>query len=415
METVETVTSKPSTSSIDSYVIDMSFLDDDSNTSPIPNVTDSMLKKSEGYTYESPELAGTSNVSVIRKAYKNPQPRSKSAPTSPTITEKEVVPKSKNDEWEVDPLSLNRLVELIVQQQNTFASKITELQNTVHALNDTQKTFETKLSEIQSNVLKRMDRKLDSLDESWQTSFTEIEDDFTAKYRDLKAENATIKKLWEDHMDLIKQNLMRDHRPNETTESESRTSSSSTPFDTRSQPDNTSSEIENLKKKIHELDCRIIDCEQYSRRDCFIISGIPKSIKDGVDLEETVLDIIYEIGLNLASDDIVACHRLPNNHGSRSRVIVKFMNRKVAEFCLAHKDRLNLVRENLGYNLRIYESLCKSNGESFRTCLWLKSEEVIHDFFVRNGSVFIVENEGGKPYKISHPESLRNMFPEIDD
>ena len=138
-------------------------------------------------------------------------------------------------------------------------------------------------------------------------------------------------------MDLIKQNLKREHHVNEAAPSESNTSSSSSsiPFDTRSQPDTASSEIENLNKKVH--DCRIIDCEQYSRRDCFIIGDILNSVKDEVDLEETVLNNIYEIVLNLASDDIVACHRLPNNRGSRSRVILKFMNRKVAEFFLTHK------------------------------------------------------------------------------
>lgn len=92
---------------------------------------------------------------------------------------------------------------------------------------------------------------------------------------------------------------------------------------------------------------------------------------------------------------------------------MKFLNRKVAEFCLSHQENLRYVRENLGLNLRIYESLCETNSDAVRICNWLKNQELIHDYFVRNGFAFMVENEGDKPRKVKHPNVLRNTFPEI--
>ncbi len=155
------------------------------------------------------------------------------------------------------------------------------------------------------------------------------------------------------------------------------------------------------------------------RRDCIVISGIPNSVKHGFDLKNTEIDIVKEFGANIVPDDIAACHRLQKKRGSRypANVIVKFVNRKVAEICLSHLDKVDKVknvREKLGYNVRIYESLCKANSDAVRVCTWLKSNDTIHDFFIRNGFSYIVENEGEKPRKINHPTVLRNTFPEID-
>ena len=194
-----------------------------------------------------------------------------------------------------------------------------------------------------------MNRKLSAIDESWQTSFTELEEKFSTKFQNAVDDNATSKRLWEDHMDLLRQNLVSDsadqHAPSEASSSSSCS--------------NRDNDIESLVNKLHDLDCRIVECEQYSRRDCFIISGIPNSVKHGFELENTVISIVSQFGINLRPDDIVACHRLQKKRGSRfpANVIVKFVNRKIVEIVLSHLENLQYVRENLGFNVRIHESL----------------------------------------------------------
>ena len=76
--------------------------------------------------------------------------------------------------------------------------------------------------------------------------------------------------------------------------------------------------------------------EQYSRRESLVISGIPENISQA-DLEPTVLEILRNIGVhNLASYHISACH----NDTYPARTVVKFTNRKVAEFCIENGNRL---------------------------------------------------------------------------
>ena len=167
-----------------------------------------------------------------------------------------------------------------------------------------------------------------------------------------------------------------------------------------------------LEKKLMELDIRLVECEQYSRRESLIISGIPNSVKQQ-QLEGKVIEILRLIGLNIVPDDITACHRLFSPAGSEypAKVIVRFFNRKVVNFCLEHRDNLQeKAYQHLRLNLRFFESLCTKNEESLRICKWLKGEQRIDEYFLRNGFVKIVGEQNGRPTKIPHPDILRQKF-----
>ena len=99
--------------------------------------------------------------------------------------------------------------------------------------------------------------------------------------------------------------------------------------------------------------------------------------------------------------------------GSRypAKVIVRFCNRKVVNFCLEHRSTLQQkAYQQMRLNLRFYESLCKANEESLRIAKSLKQEGKIHNYYLRNGFVKIVIVENGPPTKISHPNMLRYRF-----
>ena len=171
-----------------------------------------------------------------------------------------------------------------------------------------------------------------------------------------------------------------------------------------------------LLDRLHEFDKRLIECEQYSRRENLIISGIPDSIPQK-DLQGKVLEVLAAAGFReLRPDDIQACHRLgkPRNSRFPARVIVRFLSRKIVDFCLSNRDKIQQdIKAALNMNIRIYENLCKMNEESLHICKWLQDNGYIHDHFLRNGFVKIVCRAGERPMKVHHPEFLRNKFSNI--
>ena len=84
---------------------------------------------------------------------------------------------------------------------------------------------------------------------------------------------------------------------------------------------------DNLVKQNRILERKCTANEQYSRRECLEISGIPDSIPNN-NLEETVLKIFSETGVSVNSRDVEACHRL-NQKAKPKKVIIKLSKRKM--------------------------------------------------------------------------------------
>ena len=60
------------------------------------------------------------------------------------------------------------------------------------------------------------------------------------------------------------------------------------------------SRITDLERSLHKL-------EQYPRRECVKIAGIPRDIPHVI-LEDFVIKLLNKIGVNLTKNDLVACH-----------------------------------------------------------------------------------------------------------
>ena len=175
---------------------------------------------------------------------------------------------------------------------------------------------------------------------------------------------------------------------------------------------------EEFYKALYEVDVRLIECEQYSRRESLVISGIPESVsKNQFQLQQKVISILGLIGLVIIPDDISACHRLFQRPGTGypAKVIVRFVNRKIVNFCLDHRDDLQQKAfKEMQLNLRFFESLCTKNEESLRISKRLKDQGKIRDCYLRNGFVKIVD-ENGHSHKVTHPDSLKNSFRELPE
>ena len=78
--------------------------------------------------------------------------------------------------------------------------------------------------------------------------------------------------------------------------------------------------------------------EQYPRRECMGISGIPDSVQND-DLEDCVLEIFNECDTPLYSANIEACHRSKLKAGPK-KVIIKLSKRKDVFNILQGKKKL---------------------------------------------------------------------------
>ena len=81
--------------------------------------------------------------------------------------------------------------------------------------------------------------------------------------------------------------------------------------------------------------------EQYSRRECLEISGIPESVSDNA-LEDKIQGVLRGIDAEVDTENIESCHRLKGK-GSKGRVILKLSKRKDAEKIKLNKKKLKNI------------------------------------------------------------------------
>ena len=157
-----------------------------------------------------------------------------------------------------------------------------------------------------------------------------------------------------------------------------------------------------LEDKIVYLEKNQAKRKQYSRRNNVEISVIPNSIPDK-DLENTVIRICSDSGLEIDPKHIEGCYRLPlsrNSRGQDKRVIVKLVNRKHSQALLETKNGL-VVRP-----LIIWMSPIKFlSRHHFARYIWVKCKDLqrqgqVNHVFCLGGVVCIKLPENGSPIKL---------------
>ena len=153
--------------------------------------------------------------------------------------------------------------------------------------------------------------------------------------------------------------------------------------------------------------------EQYSRRECLEISGIPDIISQN-DLESKVCDIFRECDVDIDPVNIEACIRLKLNHWPK-KVIVKLARRKDASKILEEKKKLktnDLSQRGFPPNTIVFinESLCSYYRFLSSECKKLWPKKSIVSFCISNGSIRIQENESFPAILVSHINDLAKRF-----
>ena len=338
--------------------------------------------------------------------------------------------KSPNTDYEVSAVGLENVLTYLIKKTDTLSAKCEEMKSMNDIMHSSLfTTLSNKLNSKFDTFSREVLSKSEGLDnQSTIKQCTDIcialKEDLSKSLDNVLNDNDEMRKVWDSYMNGIRQRV---HSAVNDDDDSSSTSEDDDDCDRpvrRSPTDvkinNLLAEIESLKKESYELDTRLIQVEQYSRRESLVFSGFPASIPQK-DLELKVLEVMYHLGYQgssqLTHDDICAVHRLWQPPSSRkpARVIVKFLNRKVVEWALSHKANLANVRQQLGLNLEISESICGMNNESLKICKSLLEEGRITKFYTRNGFPKVVVGEFDAPVKIDHPKVLRDKFGDIPD
>ena len=171
-----------------------------------------------------------------------------------------------------------------------------------------------------------------------------------------------------------------------------------------------------VNSKFHErvvaLDRQFWGNNQYSRRECLEITGVPDSVSN-VDLEKTTIKIFDKLDVAIDPSNIEDCHWLKSN--GPKKVIIKFDRRKDANLIRKNKNKLkemNLCSIGINNPLFINDSLCSYYKMLWRKCKKLWSSKYIHAFWVSNGTLRLKLTENGRVHIITHSQDLDELFPE---
>ena len=155
-------------------------------------------------------------------------------------------------------------------------------------------------------------------------------------------------------------------------------------------------EIVTLTNRLQSCETCLNNLEQYSRRECVEISGIPE-VKDE-NTDDIVIKVGSFIGLHLTKNDISVSHRLPkrsyssalregphqasSNSSSRApNIILKFVRRETRDHF--YKGRKLLRDKSTGdldlaryseNKIYISENLTQANKDLFKECLKIKKD-----------------------------------------
>ena len=169
-----------------------------------------------------------------------------------------------------------------------------------------------------------------------------------------------------------------------------------------------------IVERIESIEKNCYRQEQYSRRECVEIVGLPGDIVNQEALEAKVIETFKFAGVEVTSRDFHAVHRLKN----QAVVIAKLVNRRDATAILRAKKKLRETdvetQKKLGVKGKIYvnESLCPAYRRLFGVCNALFRKKKLVSSYTINGSIMVCKDEGGEKKSIGHINDLKALFKE---
>lgn len=179
--------------------------------------------------------------------------------------------------------------------------------------------------------------------------------------------------------------------------------------------------VADLRYAVDTMEQNLDNMEQYSRRDCLEVKGVP--IQDGESTDGIIKTIGENIGVSLEDSDISVSHRLRENKPSRSErssdpaIIVKFVRRnKRDEFYRARKHLRGKSTKDLGLSRRvesslyISESLTKRNKDLFYECLRARKELKYNFIWTQAGKIFLRKDARSAAKLITNGRAIEKLY-----
>lgn len=145
--------------------------------------------------------------------------------------------------------------------------------------------------------------------------------------------------------------------------------------------------------------------EQYSRRDCVVVKGVPS--KRGEDTNDLICRIAYSIGVMISPGDISVSHRMGRQVGNQPRpIICKFTRRETKYTLLRNRYATRHIKDDgEGHPVRIFidENLTSMRA---KVCKKLREDKTPHT--VKDGKI-ILNGEDSTPKVLDSPNDWENL------
>lgn len=177
------------------------------------------------------------------------------------------------------------------------------------------------------------------------------------------------------------------------------------------------STVQTLEQRLNQVKDELNDTNQYLRRECLEIQGIPVPKDDKhEDTNAIVIKLGKLMGLDLNEDDISTSHRLPANKKSKThpKIIAKFVRRDVREkFYRARTKLKTFTTKDLDYSMEnpiyINESLTEKNKELFRDCLKAKKDLNYSFIWTNYGKIYMRKSASSESIHIKDKLTLQKI------
>lgn len=178
--------------------------------------------------------------------------------------------------------------------------------------------------------------------------------------------------------------------------------------------------IHSIERSLESVTRANHDLEQYTRRECVEIRGIPVAATPSEEQTNNIVkDVGKLLGVDITENDISVSHRMPQSQERKGKprppaIIVKFTRRDVKDnFYRARKHLKDLTTQDLGYSeknkIYLAESLSERNRMLFKDCLKVKKDLEFKFIWTLNGKIFMRKDKDSPVHLIANKEDLQKM------
>lgn len=158
------------------------------------------------------------------------------------------------------------------------------------------------------------------------------------------------------------------------------------------------------QESIDDLYLQVDEMQQYSRRECLEIIGIPKLANEVSN--QLIAEVGKLVGVEIKKEDISISHRLPDTKATKDRIIVKFVRRDKKEELYKKRSQLRAKstkdlpslqdEDSPKRRIHINESLTSYRRRLFGKINQFKKEHNYKYLWTANGKILLKEHEGSK-------------------